>query len=610
MHILSWNVAGWGTTLHLIRQNHGSLENFMTKHQIDILALQEVKATKSKLSETPDIYGATRASFPSSYESYWACCSTSDSKGFNGVGTYSRKGFTLGATSTIFANKKLDSEGRCLVTDHGHFVLFNVYCPNSGNGSEIRRQLKLEFHQKLTEAMRAIRLQGRPVILVGDFNVSARAEDLAPAYRLVRVDQVLSYKIPSLPELKKGDTMLEMKDQPHVAQVLADLRTVWPQVLAMLRSKRLKTEQIKCSRGMVTKYRVVVDGPAKSRKGGRNGGVKGKTTSELILGKPFDSERRALGAYCFEEPSNSTVSSSSSTHTAADSASTAEDQDDEQGVAEADVDLARDGLGAALTVEELIECVHKASASIRWTSEQRSVLSRLPCLTTWSNPEYRDWLTDLSAEDNMLDAFKAFHPRARDRLTCWDQSKNKRYINKGSRIDYTMVDECLGGFLRRGHCLYGGRCPYDNAPNTSPMSITPIANPSVHTSRNKDSELAQTTMMGNNLNSSNSLQVPLCEGTIDCTCERCGCTCAHSDLEALQACTAFGRWKAAPFEGGGLGAVLGTTADYDSQFQTPHTGIVYTPPTYSDHVGVSLLLSSELTPPIQASNSQQFHSDS
>lgn len=30
--------------------------------------------------------------------------------------------------------------------------------------------------------------------------------------------------------------------------------------------------------------------------------------------------------------------------------------------------------------------------------------------------------------------------------------------------------------------------------------------------------------------------------------------------------------------------------DYDAQFALPHTGIVYTPPTYSDHVGVSLLL--------------------
>jgi exonuclease III len=31
----------------------------------------------------------------------------------------------------------LDGEGRCVCTDHGAFVVFNVYVPNAGNGSRL-----------------------------------------------------------------------------------------------------------------------------------------------------------------------------------------------------------------------------------------------------------------------------------------------------------------------------------------------------------------------------------------------------------------------------------------------------------------------------------------
>jgi AP endonuclease 2 len=44
--------------------------------------------------------------------------------------------------------RALDSEGRCVVTDHGAFVLFNVYCPNTG-GSDDRFAFKLSFNRLL-----------------------------------------------------------------------------------------------------------------------------------------------------------------------------------------------------------------------------------------------------------------------------------------------------------------------------------------------------------------------------------------------------------------------------------------------------------------------------
>jgi exodeoxyribonuclease-3 len=52
-------------------------------------------------------------------------------KGWSGVTTYCKKGLTQDAKNS-FGIKKFDDEGRIVMTDHGTFVLFNVYFPNAG----------------------------------------------------------------------------------------------------------------------------------------------------------------------------------------------------------------------------------------------------------------------------------------------------------------------------------------------------------------------------------------------------------------------------------------------------------------------------------------------
>ena len=41
----------------------------------------------------------------------------------------------------------MDAEGRCVITDHGAFVLFNIYGPaiSGGDGAEERFAFKLAF---------------------------------------------------------------------------------------------------------------------------------------------------------------------------------------------------------------------------------------------------------------------------------------------------------------------------------------------------------------------------------------------------------------------------------------------------------------------------------
>ena len=63
---------------------------------------------------------------------------------------------------------------------------------------------------------------------------------------------------------------------------------------------------------------------------------------------------------------------------------------------------------------------------------------------------------------------------------------------------------------------------------------------------------------------------------------------------ALSAATANGAFKPVSFEGEGI--VTPSQDSLDTQFGTPHTGIVYTPPSFSDHVGVSLLVDDATCP--------------
>jgi exonuclease III len=53
LNIISWNVASWSTTAGYIAKYHGSVSNWLDRHHIDILCLQEVKATRQKILATP-----------------------------------------------------------------------------------------------------------------------------------------------------------------------------------------------------------------------------------------------------------------------------------------------------------------------------------------------------------------------------------------------------------------------------------------------------------------------------------------------------------------------------------------------------------------------------
>jgi len=111
------------------------------------------------------------------------------------------------------------------------------------------------------------------------------------------------------------------------------------------------------------------------------------------------------------------------------------------------------------------------------------------------------------------------------RFTCWHQFTNKRYTNEGGRIDFTFVDKSL----------------LEHVENSDNRTL------------------------------------------------RCGKQpheCPLGDEAALMAATANGLFVGGSFAGGGI--AVPTQSALDTQFGPPHTGMIYTPPTYSDHIAVSL----------------------
>ena len=145
----------------------------------------------------------------------------------------------------------------------------------------------------------------------------------------------------------------------------------------------------------------------------------------------------------------------------------------------------------------------------------------------------RHWLDGLEEVDHMIDTFATLHPQARGRFTCWNQYQNGRGENMGGRLDYIYVDALLY----------------------------------------------------------NHLSVPVA-GTLDCGLgdfkNKPWITSNQYGKKAAKE-AGIGGWQDAPTGGGGLPD--GRPKDYVWHTAVPpHSGMIYTPPQWSDHIGVSLLL--------------------
>ena len=259
MLILSWNVAGWSTTIDRVQQNYGSLTDFFDRHNADVVCLQEHKIPRSQLTQKH-----RQSACLDGWESFWSCCTDEQSKGMNGVVTYA-KGQTVFRANSRVLGPDLDQQGRCLMTDHGSFVLFNVYVPASG-GNPL--SMKMKFLHALQRAMREERAKGKSVILVGDLNIAHTKHDIYWKDRAICVDDIMA----------DGDTSSMWKNQ---------LRAAWPTIRSALETKEVVETRTSNSMTGETynKLRLMVS-------------VENK---KIALGKPESSADYCLYGYDFDE---------------------------------------------------------------------------------------------------------------------------------------------------------------------------------------------------------------------------------------------------------------------------------------------------------------------
>lgn len=157
MKIISWNVNGIRAALKK------GFSDFLAMENPDILCLQETKAEQEQVPA--DFF----AELP-----YSVCWNAAERKGYSGVAIFSKQEPL--SVEKNFAEERFNNEGRILIADYGHFVLFNLYFPN-GQKDDERLRYKMDFNEQLLLELQ--RFAGRKILVCGDYNTAHREIDLA-----------------------------------------------------------------------------------------------------------------------------------------------------------------------------------------------------------------------------------------------------------------------------------------------------------------------------------------------------------------------------------------------------------------------------------------------
>lgn len=170
MKIYSWNVNGIRAVI-----NKGAFAEFMTKHQPDIVCLQETKAKQGQAEiDLPD------------YEEYW---NSAEKPGYSGTAIFSKikpLSVVYGFADDIAAKYNLaddgygdpTKEGRVISAEFDDFWIVTVYTPNS-KGDLSRLQLReKQWDPAFLEHVKQLE-KSKPVLFCGDLNVAYAEDDLA-----------------------------------------------------------------------------------------------------------------------------------------------------------------------------------------------------------------------------------------------------------------------------------------------------------------------------------------------------------------------------------------------------------------------------------------------
>lgn len=170
MKIYSWNVNGIRAVVR-----KGAIQEFLSKHQPDILCLQETKAEQGQAEF--DVSG---------YEEYWN--SSKGKKGYSGTAIFTKikpiaiindlpekfiKSSGLAADNYGDAN----GEGRVIAAEYDNFYVVTAYTPNAKDDLT-RIPLRQDWDRAITAYCAELQSK-KPVIYCGDMNVAHTEDDLA-----------------------------------------------------------------------------------------------------------------------------------------------------------------------------------------------------------------------------------------------------------------------------------------------------------------------------------------------------------------------------------------------------------------------------------------------
>ncbi|MFW5981336.1 MAG: exodeoxyribonuclease III, partial [bacterium] len=153
-----WNVNG----IRAIKRK-GFLE-WMAEESPDIIGLQETKIQDEQIpDDLRNIEG---------YHSYF---SFAERKGYSGVAIYTKEEPL--SVEYGMGIERFDKEGRILVAHYPEFTILNVYFPN-GKQNKKRLQYKLDFYDSILEYCEDLRVEGKELIIFGDYNTAHHDIDL------------------------------------------------------------------------------------------------------------------------------------------------------------------------------------------------------------------------------------------------------------------------------------------------------------------------------------------------------------------------------------------------------------------------------------------------
>lgn len=135
---------------------------YLADQDLDLIALQEVRAQPEQLPELPAGYAAR-----------WH---TGQRPGYSGVGLLARTPPEHVATG--IGHPELDAEGRVLRARFGELDVVSVYVPSGTSGDE-RQEVKMDFLDAFRDWVAELLHEGRELLLMGDVNIAHRAIDLA-----------------------------------------------------------------------------------------------------------------------------------------------------------------------------------------------------------------------------------------------------------------------------------------------------------------------------------------------------------------------------------------------------------------------------------------------